>query len=451
VDKLKSALGEERVRDDYAHRVAYSRDSSDAPPVVPEVVIHPEDAGDVREALRILSEYRVPLTPRGSGTSLSGGSVPVEGGAVMVFDRMNRIREIDPENLIAVVEPGVITAHLHEAVEGMGLFYPPDPASSDTCTVGGNVAENAGGPRAFKYGTTKHYVLALEVVSSSGEIYRTGSRTKKWVVGYDLPSLLTGSEGTLGVFTEITLRLLPKPPRHLTLLAAFPDEVSASRTVSEMVRVGLLPAALEFADHRCIEAVGDKVAPFLPEGTGSFLLVEYDGFGPEFDSQVSLTYDIASRNGLLNMFAAEDESTRRKLWAVRRGILPALEALGYVIRHEDVVVPRSRIPDLVAHAEVVERATGVKLASFGHAGDGNIHVNVLYEPGEEAAADRAVEMVVAKVWELGGTAAGEHGVGTLKRKFMRRELHPIAHDLLRRIKDTFDPAHILNPHVMFGD
>ncbi len=448
-DRLKLALGEGKVRDDPDHRAMYSGDSSDAPAVVPEVVIHPESTEDVIKAVEVLKEYRIPITPRGSGTSLSGGAVPHPGGAVIVFDRMARIKEIDPEDLVVVVEPGVITGNLHRAVEEMNLFYPPDPASLETCTVGGNVAENAGGPGALKYGTTKHYVLELEVVTATGERMRVGRRTKKWVVGYDLPSLFTGSEGTLGIITEITLRLLPRPPKRFTLLAAFPDEVSASRTVSEMVGRGLLPSALEFVDHKCIEAVGEKIAPFLPEGTGSFLLIEYDGFGPEFETQVEMTYGIAERNGMLDMLAAEDESTRRKLWDARRGVLPALESLGYAIRHEDVVVPRSRIPDLIAYTEKVEREVGVRLASFGHAGDGNIHVNVLYEPGEEEKMARAVDRVVEKVWELGGTCAGEHGIGTLKRELMKRELPPVVYEMLKRIKATVDPENLLNPHVMF--
>ena len=437
------------VRDDPHHLEGYARDSSDAPAVVPEAVIHPRNAEEVVKAVNILREYRIPITPRGSGTSLSGGAVPHPGGVVVAFDRMAKIREINAEDLVAVVEPGVITGDLHRAVEEMNLFYPPDPASLETCTVGGNVAENAGGPRALKYGTTKHYVLELEVVTATGERVKVGKRTKKWVVGYDLPSLFTGSEGTLGIITEITLRLLPRPPKRFTLLAAFPDEVSAGRTVSEMVRRGLLPAALEFVDHKCIEAVGEKIAPFLPRGTGSFLLVEYDGFGPEFETQVEITYEIASRNGSLEILAAEDESTRRRLWEARRGVLPALEGLGYAIRHEDVVVPRSRIPDLIAHTEEVERKVGVKLASFGHAGDGNIHVNVLYEPGQEGEMERAVNMVVEKVWELGGTSAGEHGIGTLKRELMRRELPPFVYTLLKDVKALFDPDGILNPHVMF--
>ncbi len=449
MERLKLILGEDKVRDDPEHRALYSKDSSDAPAVIPEVVIHPESPEDVVKAVKVLRKYGVPITPRGSGTSLSGGAVPAPGGAVISFAKMNRIKDIDPENLIVVAEPGVITGDLHRAVEELNLFYPPDPASLETCTIGGNVAENAGGPRALKYGTTKHYVLALEVVTSSGERIRVGKPTKKWVVGYDLPSLFTGSEGTLGIITEITLRLLPKPPKRFTLLAAFPDEVSAGRTVSEMVRRGLLPSALEFVDHKCIEAVGDKIAPFLPEGTGSFLLIEYDGFGPEFEAQVEITYDIASRNGMLDMLAAEDESTRRRLWDARRGVLPALEGLGYAIRHEDVVVPRSRIPDLIAYTEEVERKVGVRLASFGHAGDGNIHVNVLYAPGQEREMERAVDMVVEKVWELGGTSAGEHGIGTLKRDLMRRELPETVYSLLRELKRTFDPDNVFNPHVMF--
>ncbi len=449
IEKLKLALGEEKVRTDEEHLIAYSRDASDAPPVLPLAVVHPESDEDVRKAVSILYSMGIPITPRGMGTSLSGGAVPSPGGVVISFDRMNRIIDLDRENLTITVEPGVITGDLIRAVEAENLFYPPDPASLETCTIGGNVAENAGGPRAFKYGTTKHYVLEIEAVVGDGKTITAGKRTKKWVVGYDIPQLLTGSEGTLGLFTRITLRLLPKPPATFTLLAAFRAEGDAARSISRIIANGLLPSAMEYVDGKCIRAVGDEIAPFLPEGTGAFLLVEFDGFGPEFEKQVEMAYDLMEKEGVIEVFVASDAATRERLWKARRGVLPSLEKMGRKIRHEDVVVPRSRIPHLVEYTAVVEEETGLMIATFGHAGDGNIHVNILYEEGQEEIMEKAVDMVIEKVWELGGTAAGEHGIGLLKKKHLYRELDPLSIEMQKAIKGIFDPAGLFNPDKVF--
>lgn len=448
-DKLKLALGEDKVKDDYEHLLMFSKDSSDHPGFIPSLVIHPESTQDVIKAVEILYSEKIPITPRGMGTSLSGGSIPVEGGAVIVFDRMNKIKEVDTENLTITVEPGVITGDIIREVEGFNLFYPPDPASLESCTIGGNVAENAGGPRAFKYGTTKHYVLELEVVIKNGERIRVGRRTKKWVVGYDLPMLFTGSEGTLGIITEITLRLIPKPPKVYTLLAAFPDEVKAGEAVSEVIKSSLFPTAVELVDSKCIKAVGDKIAPFLPKDTGAFLLVEFDGFGPEFEGQVEKAYEIFERKGVIDVLVAEDSSTWAKLWDARRNVLPSLEGFGKLVRHEDVVVPRSKIADLIAYTERVEKKTGLMITSFGHAADGNIHVNILYDKGQEDLMEKAVNMVIEGVWELGGTAAGEHGIGLLKKKHMLREQGEYLLRLQKAIKGVFDPKNLFNPDKLF--
>lgn len=449
VDRLRLELGEDKVKVDEEHLIAYSMDASDAPPVMPLAVIYPESAEDVVKAVQLLYSMKIPITPRGMGTSLSGGAVPSPGGVVISFERMNRIIDLDRENLTITVEPGVITGDLIRAVEAENLFYPPDPASLDTCTIGGNVAENAGGPRAFKYGTTKHYVLEIEAVVGEGKLLTTGRRTKKWVVGYDLPQLLTGSEGTLGLFTRITLRLLPKPPSTYTLLAAFRSEGDAARSVSRIIANGLLPSAMEYVDGKCIRAVGDEIAPFLPKDTGAFLLVEFDGFGPEFERQVERAYELMEKEGVVEVFVASDSATREKLWRARRGVLPSLEKLGKKIRHEDVVVPRSRIPDLVEYTGVVEEETGLMLATFGHAGDGNIHVNILYDEGQENLMEEAVDMVIEKVWELGGTAAGEHGIGLLKKKHLYRELDPLSIEIQKGIKNIFDPEGLFNPGKVF--
>ncbi|MEO0214884.1 MAG: FAD-linked oxidase C-terminal domain-containing protein [candidate division WOR-3 bacterium] len=448
-DKLKLALGGDKIRDDYEHLIMFSKDSSDHPGVIPSLVIRPESTEDVVKTVEILYSEKIPLTPRGMGTSLSGGSIPVKGGVVLAFDRMNRIKDVDTENLTITVEPGVITGDIIREAERFNLFYPPDPASLESCTIGGNVAENAGGPKAFKYGTTKHYVLELEVVIKNGERIRVGKRTKKWVVGYDLPMLFTGSEGTLGIITEITLRLIPKPPKVYTLLAAFPDEVKAGEAVSEIIKSSLFPTAIELVDNKCIKAVGEKIAPFLPKDTGAFLLVEFDGFGPEFEGQVERAYEIFEKRGVIDVFVAEDSSTRAKLWDARRKVLPSLESFGKLIRHEDVVVPRSKIADLVSYTERVERETGLMITNFGHAADGNIHVNILYENGQEDLMEKAVNMVIEKVWELGGTAAGEHGIGLLKKKHLLKEQGEHLLVLQKAIKGVFDPENLFNPDKMF--
>ncbi len=449
IDRLRLLIGEEKIITDEERLVPYSHDASDAPPVMPRAVVYPETAEDAEKIVNLLYRERIPITPRGMGTSLSGGSVPAPGGVVVSFERMNRILELDTENLTITVEPGVITGDLIRVVESENLFYPPDPASLETCTIGGNVAENAGGPRAFKYGTTKHYVLEVEAVVEDGKRLTTGKKTKKWVVGYDLPQLLTGSEGTLGLFTRISLRLLPKPPSTFTLLAAFDSEADAARSVSRIIRNGLLPSAMEYVDRKCIEAVGQEIAPFLPAGTGAILLIEFDGFGPEFESQVERTYELMEKDGVMEVFVASDSATREKLWRARRNVLPSLEKLGKKIRHEDVVVPRSRIPDLVEYARVVEERTGLMLATFGHAGDGNIHVNILYDEGQEPLMEQAVDMIIERVWELGGTAAGEHGIGLLKKKHLYRELDPLSIELQKAIKGIFDPLNLFNPDKVF--
>ena len=449
IDKLKLALGEEIVRDDEEHLVLFSRDSSDHPGNSPLAVIHPRDVSDVIKAVDVLYSEKIPITPRGSGTSLSGGSVPTPNGVVISFDRMNRIKDIDTENLLVVVEPGVITGELIHKVREYNLFYPPDPASLESCTIGGNVAENAGGPRAFKYGTTKHYVLELEVVIKNGQVVRFGKRTKKWVVGYDIPMLITGSEGTLGLITEITLRLIPKPPKTYTLLAAFPDEVKAGISVSKLITKSLFPSSVELVDHKCINAVGDIIAPFLPKDTGAFLLVEFDGFGYEFEKQVEIAYDIFERNGVIDVFVAEDESTRERLWSARRKVLPSLESMGKLIRHEDVVVPRNRIPDLIIATEKIEKEFGLPITNFGHAADGNIHVNILYDKGQEDIMRKVVDRVMDEVISIGGTCAGEHGIGLLKKKHLRKELPPLSIEIQRNIKKIFDPENLFNPDKIF--
>ncbi len=448
---LERTIGEEKVRVDEAHRMQYAYDESGiSTPYPPDLVVHPETPENVEAAVRLAYHHTIPITARGGGSGVTGGALPVQGGVLLVFDRMNRILDVDPESLMARVQPGVITGAFQKEVEAQGLFYPPDPASLEMCSLGGNVAENAGGPRALKYGVTKHYLLEVEVVDGRGERFRVGKPTKKWVVGYDLLSLFSGSEGTLGIFTEITVRLLPRPPLLRTLWALFPDELSASRAVSDLIRSGLLPRVLEFADRYSIEAIRGKL-PDLPEGVASFLLIEFDGAqASALDEEVMQAADILERHGVLELFAAEDPATRERLWTARRAILPSLEVYGRV-RSEDVVVPRRRIPDLVEAVHRLRERTGLPIVIFGHAGDGNLHVNFTSQDPMDPALESVIRELYRTVLDMGGTIAGEHGIGLLKRKFISMEVPPFVLKQMQHLKTMWDPAGILNPGKIFPD
>ncbi len=448
---LERAIGEEKVFSDEAHRMQYAFDESGiSTPYPPDLVVHPETAEDVEKAVHLAYQHNIPVTARGGGSGVTGGALPIHGGVLLVFDRMNRILDVDSESLMARVQPGVITGEFQKEMEALGLFYPPDPASLDMCSLGGNVAENAGGPRALKYGVTKHYLLEVEVVDGRGERFRLGKPTKKWVVGYDLLSLVSGSEGTLGIFTEITVRLLPRPSVLRTLWALFPDELSASRAVSEMIRSGLLPRVLEFADRYSIEAIRNRL-PDLPTHVASFLLIEFDGNQAQaVDEEVMRAADILERHQVMELFAAEDPSTRERLWAARRAILPSLEVYGKV-RSEDVVVPRRRIPDLVEAVHRLRERTGLPIVIFGHAGDGNLHVNFTSQDPMDPSLESAIRELYQTVLDMEGTIAGEHGIGLIKRKFITMEVPPFVLHQMRSIKGLWDPAGILNPGKIFPD
>jgi len=370
---------------------------------------------------------------------------------MLVFDRMTAVKEISPGDLMAVVQPGLVTGEFHQAVESVGLFYPPDPASLDSCSLGGNVAENAGGPRALKYGVTKHYVLELEVVLPGGTVYRVGRPTKKWVAGYDLVSLLTGSEGTLGVITEITLRLLPKPPHLETLFVSFPSAQAASQAVTDIFLAGILPRTLELLDHRAIEVVRDQTPPNLPEGTEAILIFEVDGQEHEVTMDLERSAEIFMKHGALEIFMAQNERERARLWEARRGVLPALEAKYPKVRSEDLVFPRTLIPQAIAMAYEVEKKTGVPLCTFGHIGDGNLHVNLLYEDEEDPRVQEALRLLYERTVAMGGTISGEHGIGFLKRKYLTLEQPPGLIQLQKAIKAVWDPKGILNPGKLFPD
>jgi glycolate oxidase len=395
----------------------------------------------------------VPLVVRGAGTGYTGGAVPTAGGVVLSMERMNRILEIDPVNLLAIVEPNVVTAALQREVERIGLFYPPDPASLEQSSIGGNVAECAGGPRAFKYGTTRHYVLALEAVLAGGEIVRTGSKAVKNVVGYDLTQLLIGSEGTLAIITRITLRLVPLPPARGTLAATFARVEDACAAVTELLQRRVVPAAIELIDRDSLRAVEAHVGRRLvADGADALLIVECDGSAAAVREETARAHEACTAARALEVTRAADEGAREALWYARRQLSPALRATGRHKINHDVVVPRGRIPDLFAAVEALRRQFGLPIAAFGHAGDGNIHVNLMIDPGSPAEAERAKDAertLFEQVVALEGSISGEHGIGFSKARYLGLELSSGTIALMKRVKTAFDPNGILNPGKIF--
>lgn len=454
LDRLVAIAGAGHVRTDPATLELYGVDGLKREGHPPDAVVLPGSTAEVAAILRACDEARVPVVPRGAGTGYTGGAVPVRGGLVLSLERFTRILEIDPENLLAVVEPNVVTGDLQAAVERVGLFYPPDPASLGQSAIGGNVAECAGGPRAFKYGTTRHYVLGLEAVLPTGEIVCTGSKAVKNVVGYDLTQLLIGSEGTLAVITRVTLRLVPKPPARATVRAAFASIDAAVAAVSALVTARVVPAAIELVDRASLEAIARYVpgGRLAPAGAGAVLLVEVDGTPEAVAVERRLVVEACGAAGALDVAEAADEAAREALWRLRRELSPALRTLAPLKLNHDVVVPKGRIPRLFALVEAIGRRHGLRIACFGHAGDGNIHVNILLDPADAGALRRArlaerelFEGVVA----LEGSISGEHGIGVTKAPYLGLELSPELIALMRRVKAAFDPHGILNPGKIF--
>ncbi len=419
---------------------------------MPEAAVRPGTAREVSDVLRLADERRVPVYTRGAATGLTGGCVPVFGGIVMDTGRMNRILEIDGDNLLAVVEPGVVTGEFQAIVEERGLFYPPDPASSDYCTLGGNVAEAAGGLRCIKYGVTRDYVLALEVALPNGSLLRTGSRTLKNVTGYDLTRLFVGSEGTLGVITEITVRLIPRPEAVRTIVAQFNSAAEALVVVMETARAGIVPRALEFMDGVTLDALRDYAEFGFPEEARTVLLLECDGRAEAVDREADVLGRICRQAGALDVTKAVTEKDRDRAWSSRRAVSPALYNINKGKMNEDICVPRTRIVEMLEFLDELSGRMGVTVACFGHAGDGNIHVNFMYDPKDPEAAERterAVHEMFRKTIELGGTLSGEHGIGTAKKRYLPIELSDATLTLMRELKRVFDPHGILNPGKVF--
>jgi len=421
----------------------------------PEVIVQASSTAQVSEVLRLAQRERIPVTPRGAGYGLSGGAVPLHGGIVLTTEKMNRILEIDRQNLMVVTQPGVITGDLHRAVEAEGLFYPPDPASLDSCTIGGNVASGAGGPRAVKYGTTRDYICGLEVVLPSGDSIRTGGKLVKNATGYSLTHLIAGSEGTLAVVTEITLRLVPLPPIQVDLLVPFDDFQAAADTVSDLISHRILPTCMEFMERDSILAAERLLKKTVPyDEAAAHLLFQLDGTCPEaVDAEMETVAGVCLQHGARDALVAKDRPTRDRLWEARRKILDAINNESPINHKEDVVVPRARIHLLLKGLREMALHHGVRIISFGHAGDGNVHVNVLRDGLSEEVWQQLVPVVTQEIFQLalslGGTLTGEHGIGVTRRAYLPLALDVAQIDLMRHVRDAFDPNHILNPGKIF--
>ncbi|HEX8071558.1 MAG TPA: FAD-linked oxidase C-terminal domain-containing protein, partial [Pyrinomonadaceae bacterium] len=449
--RLRETVGAEFVIVDAERVEPYAQDALKEK-FPPEAVVLPRSAEEIAAILRLANRERFPVTARGGGVGYTGGAVPVDGGIVIGTDRMNHIKEVSADDLYVVTEPGVTTFALQQAVEQYGLFYPPDPASYKNSFIGGNLAENAGGMRSAKYGVTKHYVLGLEVVMPTGEIITTGGRTSKNVVGFDLTGLICGSEGMLGIITEATLRLLPLPETTRTVRATFRTMAEACACVPRFNRARVTPVAIEVLDRNAIAAVETEFAFGFGAEAGALLLVSVDGHASEVERDALICEGVVRDGGGFDVMRSETREEEERLWDVRRAISPALKKFGTMKFNEDVVVPRSRVPELVARVEEIGKLHDTFVVNFGHAGDGNIHVNFMCDRADADAMRRAraaVRETFAAAVDLGGTISGEHGIGYVKAPYIEMALGGATIAAMKRIKHALDPNGILNPGKMF--
>jgi len=458
VEALRRIVGEGNVlvgAEDAEAVEPYTHDEVVGLRADPEVVVRVTSAEQVVEIFKLAQRERVPVTPRGAGYGLSGGAVPVHGGILLSMERMNRILEIDEENLMVTVEPGVITGDIHRAVEAEGLFYPPDPASLDSCSIGGNIAECAGGPRAVKYGVTRHYVCGLDAVLPSGDIITCGGKLVKNVTGYDLIQLLIGSEGTLAVVTRIILRLLPLPKVQVDLLVPYDDFQAAANTVSDIIAHRILPTTIEFMERDSILAVERLLQKEMPyHDAEAHLLIQLDGNSPEaVDADYEVVGELCLEHGARDVLVAKDRRTRDRLWEARRMIIEALNHESPINHMEDVVVPRAELLPLLKEIKEIAQRHAVRVVCFGHTGDGNVHVNVLKDDIPDDRWEQLVPAVTEEVYRftlsLGGMITGEHGVGVTRRRYLPLALDEAQIKVMRGIRAVFDPNHILNPGKIF--
>ncbi|AGT30805.1 FAD-binding protein [Geobacillus genomosp. 3] len=451
--RLIQVVGAENYDDTKAGRLVYSYDATPQFQSLPDAVIAPRNTKEVAEIAKICNEYRIPIVPRGSGTNLCAGTCPVEGGIVLLFNHMNRILEIDEENLTATVQPGVVTLDLAKAVEEKGLFYPPDPGSMKISTIGGNISENSGGLRGLKYGVTRDYVLGLEVVLANGDVVRTGGKLAKDVAGYDLTRLFVGSEGTLGIVTEATLKLIPMPETKQTMLALYQDLEAAARSVSKIIANKIIPATLEFLDQPTLEVVEDFARIGLPTNVKAVLLIEQDGPKEVVERDMKKMADICRAEQAVSVQLAGSEEEAEALRTARRAALSALARLKPTTILEDATVPRSEIAKMVKAINEIAEKYQLKICTFGHAGDGNLHPTCPTDARnreEMERVERAFEEIFAKAIELGGTITGEHGVGVMKAPYLEWKLGPAGIAAMKAVKQALDPNNIMNPGKVFA-
>jgi glycolate oxidase len=449
LDALTKIVGSENIYEDKAHMLAYSYDATRTR-YEPDAVIFPRHEEDVSEILKYCNEHIIVITPRGAGSGFTGGALPANGGIVLAMERhMNRILEIDTENMVAVVQPAVINMDLQKRAEAQGLFYPPDPASEEYSTLGGNVSENAGGMRAAKYGITKDYVMALRAVRTNGDIIRAGKKTIKDVAGYNTAGILIASEGTLAVLTELTLKLIPKPKYKKTYMGIFPSVDNAMNAVFKSLSAGANPVAMEFLDKLVIEALIEKLGVDLPRDAGAVLVGDVDGnVTQEVEFQLETLKESFRENGATEFKIAKDDDEAKQLWYARRNASQSITIFGNKKLNEDISVPRSMLPKALERIYEIGDRYGFKVPCFGHAGDGNIHVNVMIDISQIDEGHKCIQEIFEMVVEMGGTLSGEHGIGTSKAPFMGIAFSDEEMDMFRDIKRAFDPNNILNPSKM---
>ncbi|MCX7682991.1 MAG: FAD-binding protein [Anaerolineae bacterium] len=448
IAQLRQAVADDGVLTSPTDLIAYSFDGT-FEQSLPDAVVLPRDTEEVAAVVRVAAQHRVPIVPRGMASGLAGGAIPTAGGIVLALTRMNRILELDRENMTVTVEAGVVTADLQKEVEKVGLFYPPDPSSIKQSTIGGNIACNAGGPRCLKYGVTGDYVLGLTVVLADGQVLKTGNKAIKNVTGLNLTQLFVGSEGVLGIITEATLRLIARPSFANTALAHFPTLEDAARAINAILAQGLVPATLELLDETAIECIEEAMHLGLPRDVEALLLIEADGNDAQaVGREIDTIAEIGRDSGAVRVEVARTEEERNKLWKARRSVSPSLARRAPNKLGEDITVPRSAIPEAIRRIREISRRHGLPIVIFGHAGDGNLHPNILFDRRERAQWEK-VELMAKEIFqvalELGGTLSGEHGIGILKLPYMREALGPLSLEVQWRIKEALDPHHILNP------
>ncbi len=448
ISQLEKIVGKEAVLTSKEDLNAYSYDGTTTWTHLPDVVVLPTTTEQVSEILKLANEKKVPVTPRGAGTNVSGGSIPIKGGIVLCTTRMNKILDINKANFTAVVEPGVVLQEFNMALAKQGLFYPPDPQSFLGCTIGGTVAENAGGPYCVKYGVTKQYVLGLEVVLANGYVMKLGGVTVKNRTGYELVMLFTGSEGTLGVITKITLRLLPMPPANKTLMAVFDDMAAGGEAVSSIMASGVVPAKIEFVDNFVLRRIEEMTPMGLPVDAKALLLIQTDGLPSAVEAETKQIVDLLKKGGAKEVKVAKDAAEAARYWKMRSAGFAATFGAAHTVMAEDVAVPRDKLPEFIHKLEKISQKSGFFISYLGHAGDGNLHPSIftdIRKKKEFAKAQKTMEEIFEAAMSLGGVLSGEHGIGLEKQRFLKRAMDPVALNLMRKIKGILDPNNILNP------